>query len=288
MPIEIQILLPAFTACLVMTLLLAYFGIHVLARGIIFVDIAIAQIAAFGAALAALQGIEPHTMQSYMWSLGFTFVAAILFVYTRNLRQHVPQEAFIGIAYAVAAAAAILIANFLPHGDEEIKRTLVGSLLTTSYRDIGITALIFAVLGLFHFRHRKRFLRLSFEHDSATPGEPHNGMLWDLLFYMTFGIAITSAVQIAGVLLVFSFLIVPAVFSALFCKSLIQRLLVGWGLSALVSAFGLWGSFVFDLPTGAVLVVAFGAALLGGIILRGIVAATGTTNSTSSVLSARK
>ena len=269
MSLELEIILPGFLACLVLTGFLAYLGLHVLAREVIFVDIALAQIAALGTAVASYYGIEPHTTASYVWSLGFTFVGAALFALTRGLRRRVPQEAFIGITYAVAAASAILVAKFLPHGDEEIKEILIGSLLTVTLPEVGVTALIFAVLGVLHFAFRKKFLELSFNHDD----EAHDGwkpMLWDLLFYASFGVVITSSVQMAGVLLVFSFLIVPAVFSALFTNRIGMRLLIAWILGGVVSAVGLYGSFTFDLPTGAAVVVTFGIALLLGAIARAI------------------
>ncbi|HEY3447543.1 MAG TPA: metal ABC transporter permease [Myxococcales bacterium] len=267
MSLELQILLPAFLACLVLTAFLSYLGLHVLAREVIFVDIALAQIAALGTAVAASRNIEPHTTMSYVWSLGFTFGGATLFALTRGLRKRVPQEAFIGITYAVAAAAAILVANSLPHGDEEIKEILVGSLLTVSLREVAITAAVFAVLGVFHFVLRKKFLALSFDH-AGPDNDSWSAMGWDLAFYMSFGVVIASSVQMAGVLLVFSFLIVPAVFSALFTKSLLLRLVMAWTLGAIVSAAGLFASFRFDLPTGAALVVTFGAALLLGALAR--------------------
>ncbi len=274
MSLELQILLPALLACLVLTGFLSYLGMHVLARGVIFVDIALAQIAALGTAVAAARGVEPHTPQSYVWSLGFTFGGAALFALTRGVRKRVPQEAFIGITYAVAAATAILVASFLPHGDEEIKEILVGSLLTVSLQEVAITAAIFAVLGGFHFALRKKFLALSFEHDAAMAHEETwREMAWDLAFYMSFGVVIASSVQMAGVLLVFSFLIVPAVFSALFTHRLGLRLVMGWALGALVSAAGLFASFRFDLPTGAAVVVTFGVALLLGAVARVVLTA---------------
>lgn len=269
MSLELQILLPAFLACLVLTGLLSYLGIHVLAREVIFVDIALAQIAALGTAVAAYRNIEPHTPMSYFWSLGFTFGGAALFALTRGARKRIPQEAFIGIIYAVAAASAILVANFLPHGDEEIKEILVGSLLTISFAEVGVTALVFAVLGLFHFLLRRKFLTLSFDHDSPA-ADTWNAVGWDLAFYMSFGVVIASSVQMAGVLLVFSFLIVPAVFSALFTPRLGLRLLVAWGMGSVVSAAGLFASFHFDLPTGATIVVTFGLALALGAALRAV------------------
>ncbi len=269
MSLELQILFPGFLACLLLTGFLAYLGLHVLAREVIFVDIALAQIAALGTAVASYNGVEPHTKMSYVWSLGFTFGGAALFALTRGVRKRVPQEAFIGITYAVAAASAILVAKFLPHGDEEIKEILIGSLLTVTLPEVGVTALIFGALAVLHFAFRKRFLALSFDHDAPE----HDGwkpMLWDLLFYSTFGVIITSSVQMAGVLLVFSFLIVPAVFSALFTKRLGVRLVMAWSLGALVSAAGLWGSFTLDLPTGAAVVVTFGIALVLGAVGRAL------------------
>lgn len=270
MSLELQIILPGFLACLLLTGFLAYLGLHVLARGVIFVDIALAQIAALGGAVASYFGVEPHSTEAWLWSLAFTFAGAALFASTRGLRRRVPQEAFIGITYAVAAAGALLVAHSLPHGDEEIKEILVGSLLTVTLREVGITALIFLALAALHLVFRRRFLELSFESEHAAQ-EGLRPMLWDLLFYASFGVVITSSVQMAGVLLVFSFLIVPAVFSALFFERLLARLTLAWALGALVSALGLWGSFRFDLPSGAAVVVSFGAALLFGLLLRGLV-----------------
>ena len=180
----------------------------------------------------------------------------------------------------VAAATAILVASFLPHGDEEIKEILVGSLLTVSFREVGVTAAIFAVLGGFHFALRKKFLALSFEHDAVqTHDETWREMAWDLAFYMSFGVVIASSVQMAGVLLVFSFLIVPAVFSALFTHRLGLRLVMGWALGAVVSAAGLFASFRFDLPTGAAVVVTFGVALMIGAVARVVLTATAKPSS---------
>ena len=267
MSLELEIILPGLLACLLLTGFLAYLGLHVLAREVIFVDIALAQIAALGTAVGSFFGVEPHTTESYIWSLGFTFIGAALFALTRGVRKRVPQEAFIGITYVVAAASAILVAKFLAHGDEEIKEILIGSLLTVTLPEVGVTAAIFAVLAVFHVMFRKKFLHLSFDPDH----HDHEGwrpMLWDLLFYATFGVVVTSSVQMAGVLLVFSFLIVPAVFSALFTKKLPVRLLMAWVLGAAVSAIGLYGSFKLDLPTGAAVVVTFGIALALGAVVR--------------------
>ncbi|HUJ26816.1 MAG TPA: metal ABC transporter permease [Myxococcales bacterium] len=280
MALELQILLPAFLACLVLTGIHAYLGLHVLAREVIFIDIALAQIAALGAAVAALYGLETHSRGSYAWSLGFTLVGAVIFAATRGVRHRVPVEAVIGITYAVAAAAAVVVANFLSHGDEEIKELLIGNLLAVRFQDVAWTAGIYSLLGLFHWIFRRQFISLSFDgHVATAPAGPGIGgpshrrdMFWDLLFYASFGAVITSSVHMAGVLLVFSFLIVPAVFSALFTSRLRMRLLIAWTLGATVSIAGLWGSFKFDLPTGAAVVVTFGVALILGAIVRALIA----------------
>lgn len=269
MLLEMQILLPAFLACLLLTAFLSYLGLHVLARGVIFVDIALAQIAALGSAVAAYFGAELRSPASFAGGLAFTMAGAALFTSTRSLRRRVPQEAFIGISYAVAAAASVLVANALPHGSEEIKAILVGSLLTVELVHVALTAVLFAVLGIFHMTFYRRFLALSFEHEASTT-EGWRAALWDFAFYATFGIVITSAVQMAGVLLVFSFLIVPAVFSALFATRLVTRLVLSWLLGAVVSALGLVASFELDLPTGAAVVVTFGAALALGLVAGGL------------------
>ncbi len=263
----LSVLLPALLACFVMTLLFGYLGLHVLKREVMFVDIAMAQIAALGTAVASLLGVEPHTATSYVFSLGFTLLGAALFAAARALKTRIPQEAFIGIAYAVAAALAVLVANALPHGDEEIREILVGSLLTIELAEVAQTAAIFAGLGVLHFLLRRVFWTLSFEPQEA---RGWNLALWDFLFYVTLGVAVTSAVHMAGVLLVFSFLVVPAVFSALFAQRLVPRLLIGWAMGSLVSAGGLLLSFELDWPAGATVVLSLGAVLAAGAVVHAV------------------
>ncbi|MBI5507775.1 MAG: metal ABC transporter permease [Deltaproteobacteria bacterium] len=266
MGFTLQVLLPAFLTCVVLTALLSYLGLHVLAREVFFVDIALAQVAALGTAVAACFGVEPRTHASYLWSLAFAITGAALLPATRGLRQRVPPEAFIGISYAVAAAATILVASFLSHGDEELKEILVGSLLTIELPELVQVALVFAALAAVHFILRKRFLAMSFDRDPAQDG--FAAALWDFAFYGSLAVAVTSAVQTAGVLLVFSFLIVPPLFSALFCRRLGSRLVLSWLLGVTVSAVGLLVSFQLDLPTGATVVVALGAALFFASVVR--------------------
>ncbi len=253
-----------FLACLVLVGIHAYLGIHVLARGVIFVDIALAQIAALGTTVAFLAGHGLDGPYAYAISLGFTFAGATVFALTRSLRARVPQEAFIGIAYAVAAAAAIVFVDKAPHGAEHIKYLLVGNILWVRPGQVAVTAAIYTAVGAFHWVFRRRFLELSFGHGAEGKG----AMLWDLLFYLSFGFVITSSVQMAGVLLVFTFLVVPAVVAALFTQRVGLRLLLSWGLGFAVSALGILASYLLDLPTGAAVVATFGAGLVLALVVR--------------------
>jgi len=258
----LMFLIPPFLAGLVLTGIHAYLGVHVVERGVIFVDLSLAQIAALGTTVAFLAGHDLHTGVSYFWSLGFTFVGAAIFALTRVHRDtRIPQEAIIGIVYSVSAAAAILVMSKAPQETEHLKDMLVGNILAVSYRTVAETAGLYALVGLFHFIFRRKFLTISLNaHDGVADSVP-NVKLWDFLFYTSFGFVVTSSVAIAGVLLVFSYLIVPSVGAMLFAKSIGKRLAIGWSMGALVSALGVMLSFKLDLPTGATIVCTFGISL---------------------------
>lgn len=262
---ELLFLLPALLACWVLTGIHTYLGIHVVARGVIFVDIALAQIAALGMTLAFLLGFPPETPTAYFFTLGFTSVTALGFAFLRDDR--IPQEALIGISFAVSSALAILLADAIPHGSEHLKYILSGNILWVTWPQIGATALIYAGLGAFHYLFRKPLLLVSTDPESAR----RRGIrvrMWDLLFYLSFAIVITSSVQIGGILLVFSFLIVPAACSILFFRDLRKRVVFGWVMGAVVSAVGILISYACDLPTGPSIVALFGVALIGSLIVK--------------------
>jgi zinc/manganese transport system permease protein len=257
-----QILLPAFVASLILTGIHAYLGVHVVERGVIFVDLSLAQIAALGTTVAYLAGYDLHSNVAYLFSLGFTFIGAAIFAMTRVHRKtRIPQEAIIGIAYAVSAAVAILVMSKATQETEHLKEMLVGNILSVTWPELAKTALLYALVGLFHYIFRRRFLAISMNEQEAER-QGLNVRLWDFLFYMSFGFVVTSSVAIAGVLLVFCFLIVPSVTAMLFAERLGPRLAIGWTMGALVSAAGVALSFELDLPTGATIVATFGAALL--------------------------
>jgi len=251
-----------FLACLVLTGIHVYLGLHVLARGVIFVDLALAQVAALGITIAFLAGHPIQSDAAYWYALAFTAGGAALFSLTRSRRAAaiIPQEALIGIVYAVSAALAVLVVDRAPQGAEHIKQLLVGSILTVTPGDVGRLALLYSLVGALHVAVRRPLLEMSFDPDGAA-ARGRAVRWWDFAFYVTFGVVVTSSVRVAGVLLVFSYLIVPAAVGALLSGSVAGRLTIGWAAGALVSTLGLWASFAWDLPTGAAVVVAFGALM---------------------------
>ena len=263
MNIAFDIMFWPLVACLLLPGILIYYGLHIVRREIIFVDLALAQVAALGTCLSLMLGHEPDDMTSYALSLGFTFVGALIFALTRGgEHRRVPQEALIGIIYVVAAAASIVLLSKGPaHANEELKRTLVGEVLNVTKIQVWKTFALYAAIAVVHFLFRKQFLALSFDPErAAREGLAVRG--WDFLFYALFGLVMTSFVQIGGVLLVFSYLIVPAVCANFLARRLPVMLLIGWGIAMLASVAGLFASYQLDLPTGAAVVCVLGLALL--------------------------
>ena len=250
-----------FLVCLVLTGIHACLGVHVLSREVVFVDIALAQIAALGATAAFLLGWEADTWESYAFGLSATFVGALVLALTRSRRRHVSQEAVIGVVYAVSSAAAVLLADRAAHGAEHVRAMLVGNLLAVRAPEVVEVAALYAVIGVFHWLCRRPFFLISTDPDTAYR-EGWRVRLWDFLFYASFGVVVTSSVRIAGVLLVFSYLIVPALAGIMLGRTIPAKLLIGWAFGTLVSVIGMTASAAFDLPTGATVVCAFGLTLV--------------------------
>lgn len=259
----IRFMLWPMLACLLLPGILVYFGLHIVKREIIFVDLALAQVAALGTCLCLLLGHDPNDLHTYLWSLGFTFVGAFIFAITRSEKHgRVPQEALIGIVYVVAAAASILLLSKAPgEANEQLKRTLVGEVLFVTESQVWKTFALYAAIGVVHFLFRKQFLAISFDPVRAKR-EGLSVRWWDFVFYALFGLVVTSFVQIGGVLLVFSYLIVPAVCANFLASRLVPMLLIGWAVATLSSAGGLMLSSRFDFPTGAAIVCVLGLALV--------------------------
>ena len=263
-------LLPPFVASLILTGIHAYLGVHVVERGVVFVDLSLAQIAALGTTVAVLYGFDPHGPGSYWTSLAFTFLGAAIFSTIRARSARIPQEAIIGISYAVASAAAILAMSKSAAQTEHLKEMLVGNILTVSWAEVRFTAMIYGAIGLFHYIFRKKFLLISLDPDRAE-AQGLSIRFWDFLFYASFGFVVTSSVAIAGVLLVFCYLIVPSVGAMLYAERVGPRLAIGWTMGTLVSALGVYLSLKIDLPTGATIVCTFGLILIVMGLLRGVI-----------------
>lgn len=247
----VRFLSAPFAMCLILAGIHCYLGLHVLARGVIFVDLSLAQVAAFGATLAVLWGFDHHSGMAYFISLASTFVAAAIFALARRHERRFSQEAIIGIVYALASAAVVLTVDKIAHGAEHIKDVLVGQVLWVTWEDVVKTSLIYGAVSIVHYVFRRQLLGVSFGNHRGPTGR------WDFLFYALFGVVITSSVSVAGVLQVFAYLIVPAVVGTLFFKTVRARLLFGWALGFVLSFVGLLLSYYWDLPAGAFIVVCF-------------------------------
>lgn len=247
---------------IILTGVFAYFGIHIVEREVIFVDLALAQIAALGAAVGVLLGLEAHGVQAYGASLLFVVLGALIFAVTRMKDGDVPQEAVIGIAYVVAAAASVLAFSYAPEASEKIRAMLVGNILFASPTDVLVVFLLSAAVGVLHLVFRRNFLLIS-QHPEQAAERGIKVAVWDFLFYASLGVVVVSVVGVAGILLVFSYLIIPAVCAMLLRQSTAARLVIAWVLGALATFLGLFVSVLFDLPTGAAMVCTFGAILLG-------------------------
>ncbi len=262
----IQFMMYPFLACLILTGIHTYLGQHVIERQVIFVDLSLAQIAALGASIALVLGHELSSPLSYWLSLAFTIIGALVFAFSRFKKQLIPQEAVIGASYAVSAALLILVLSLADEGDEHIREALIGKLLLVTDMEVLKMFLIYAAIGLFHYIFRKKFFLISKDHEEAS--KHLNVRLWDFLFYVSFGIVVTSSVKVAGVLLVFSFLVIPASCSLIFARTIKSRLIVGWAIGFLASAAGMAASYVWDLPTAPTVICLLGAVLYGSIFLK--------------------
>lgn len=248
-------------ACLILVGIHAYLGFHVIERQVIFVDLALAQIAVLGASFSVVMGQGWESFHAYILSLGFTIIGAGIFSLTRFRHQHIPQEALIGITYVVSAALLMIVFSRSGEGDEHIRQALIGNILLVSWSEVIKIAIIYLFVGAFHFIYRDKFLAISKDPEKAFKGGL-NVRFWDFLFYISFGIVVTSSVKIAGVLLVFSFLIIPSVCAMLFSNQLKMRLALGWGIGVIGSILGMGASYFFDFPTAASVVCVLAAILL--------------------------
>jgi zinc/manganese transport system permease protein len=266
----LSLLLMPFAASVAFVLIHAYLGMHVLRRNIVFADLALAQLSALGATVAFTLGYAPASTAGFAYALLFTAIGAALLTATRGIARIMSQEAFVGILYVAATAATILLVDRAPQGAEHVKRILIGNILAVDPPQLAKFAALYAAIGALHWLARKPLLAISREIEPA--GRSRFAVsTWDFLFFLSFAVVVTSSVTTAGVLLVFSFLIVPAVIGSLFSRNFAIVLAIAWGAGILASGAGLAGSYLIDLPTGAAMVAAFAVALVLAGLLRALV-----------------
>ena len=267
----VELMLPPCVACLILVTIHSYLGLHVIAREVIFVDLSLAQMAALGTTTGLLLGIMPGSVKAQLMALGFTVIGAALFAATRTRgKGRVPQEAIIGIVYVVASAAALLVADKAPRGADAIKDVLVGTILWVTWPTIRTLTVAYAVIGVALYLLRRTFEHISFEPERAA-AEGYHIRWWDFWFYLLFGIVITFSVPLGGVLLVFSFLVVPAVTAFLFTRRPALLTVISWSTGAVASALGLALSYSYDLPTGPTIVCSYGLVLVLAALVRRLV-----------------
>ncbi len=248
--------LSALTLCLLLTGILSFFGYHVVRRGVIFVDLALAQVAALGASLGIMLGLgENHPTANFFLSLAFTLLGALLFSWFRG-RKKLPIEALIGITYAAAMAFSLIVLEKSATGSEELKEMLVGSILTVSPTMLAIAAGLAIGVGALLWLARKPLFLIT-ENESAAQAKGLKLWLWDFLFYTTFGVIVTYSVRVAGVLLVFAFLIVPSLASILAVGGTWRRIIFGWLFGTVGCILGLEASLRLDWSAGPCIVATF-------------------------------
>ncbi len=275
--IAIDFLFLPFIACLLLIIINVYFGIHVIKREIIFIDIALAQIAALGSAVAmvvftlshpeAAHEHDHNNAFTYLFSLGFITLAALMFTFLKNKKISIPLEAVIGISYAVATTGTVIILDKGAGGDVHVHDMLIGSILWVSWHKVTQLLIVVFLVGAFHIIFRKKFLSLTDSHQDKK-NSTTNPQLWDFLFYFTFGIVIIEAVSIAGILTVFAFLIIPASISTLFAEGWWKKILIGWLVCVCVSLAGLYVSWKMDMPCSPVIIVFLGIILIFGLVFK--------------------
>jgi zinc/manganese transport system permease protein len=260
----IEFLLLPIIACIVSVLLFGYFGLHVLKRGVIFVDISLAQVAALGTIVGMAAGISTQSWLLKLSALAAVTLAAALFSKVKLESRGIPQEALIGIVYCLSLSLCLFLAEFVPEGSGFIKESLTGALLWVTWGKIGVLTTIGIGAGLFHFIFRDKFMQTS---QTEAGAKDVGRALWDFLFYFTLGVVITEAVEILGIFLVFTLLVVPASVSILLFTGWLQRLLAAWIVGGVASVTGILVAYQWNLPNSPTIVTVLGLTLIGATLI---------------------
>jgi zinc/manganese transport system permease protein len=254
---QLSFMVQAFIAALITGAVLSYLGVHVVGRGIVFVDLALGQISSLGVAFAAFIGTGLTSIP-----LIFTLAGALLMSFINIRDKRLKQEAIIGILYAFASALTVLFISKTPHGDSDIQEVLFGNILSVSWGQISTLGIVFGIIALAHLVFFNKFFGLT---KSFENGENHLiGIfnIWNFLFYISIGLAIVFAVKINGVIPVFSFLIIPAVSAIMLTKNNSAVFIIALIISVLASFFGLNFSFHYDFPAGSSIVAILGVLFI--------------------------
>ncbi len=275
-------MLAPLAACLTLVGIHGYFGIHVLKREIIFIDIAMAQIAALGgvvhilfpAEMTTAWGVAAYETHStagitYIFSLLLVTVAALMFASLKSEKLQIPLEALIGITFAVATTGAVIMIDKGAGGDVHVKEMLVGSILWVKWHHITTSFIVYSLIGLFHYIFRDKFMAISESYQKARE-KGINVRLWDFLFYLSLGIVVMHSVKIGGILVVFAFLIIPASISVLFTDKWATRIIIAWVGGTIVTMCGLYFSWKADVPSGPSVILFLGVFLVLAIIARAL------------------
>lgn len=255
-----QILFLPFLTCLLLVAIHAYLGVHVLMRKVIFVDLALAQMAALGSVCGVVLGADSNTWILKLFSFGMTILGALILSVTRSRAERIPHESVIGVVYAVALSFTILLSSQLPHGADELRELLSGNILWMDWDDFYYTAFSYAGLGFLFWNLHSRWIWVSNSRQIASDSL-YKVRLWDFVFYLLFGFVVTSSVQIAGVLLVFAFLVIPAGIGMLLARDFKRQLCIAWGFGICASGVGMGISYTMDWSSGPTIVIVLGAFL---------------------------
>ena len=264
-----------FIACLILIIIMVYFGIHVIEREIIFIDIALAQIAALGSAVSLVlemfnighqHHVQEHDSRTFMAYL-FCLIAAGIFTLLKNKQLKIPLEAIIGIAYAVATTSAVIILDKGAGSDVHVHDMLAGTILWISWHQVMRLFIVVLVIGGFHYFFREKFKALTLNYQGKETNIKYPG-LWDFIFYLTFGIVIVEAVFVGGVLTIFGFLIIPSSISVLFATRWSERILIGLAVGGIATILGLYLSWVMDIPCSPAIILFLAACLLLSVLVK--------------------
>ena len=248
------------TACVLLAGILGYFGNHILSRGIIFIDIALAQIVALGTMIGLLFGFAEGSVAVQIITLIFTLIIVIFFALTKFEKQLIPQEAIIGIIYGLGLGIATLFAEYIPRGSNYITKTITGNILWCTWDEIIFAFELFVAIGIVHIFLGKNFIKITDAKDQF-PFSPQKVRMMEVIFYITFGIVVVKAVPIAGIFLVFILLIAPTSIATIFTSQWKWRFIWSWIIGIVLSLVGIIISYQLDISNGPAIVCLMGISV---------------------------